>query len=57
MLTFNLSHTESLNYRGAVRVALKSNAAKRAYVAGKRFAQIVDSSGRIVDVIEVGCDR
>lgn len=48
-----LSQTESLNYHGAVRVSLKTNAARRAYVAGKRFFQIVLADGRIGDVGEV----
>jgi hypothetical protein len=53
VLTFNLSHTETIHYSGAVRAALKTNAARRAYVAGKRFFQVVGADGRILDVGEV----
>ena len=53
MLSMHLSQTETNHYSGAVRVALKTNAARRAYVAGKRFFQIVGADGRILDVGEV----
>lgn len=54
MLTMTLSERETAHYNGEVRRALKSNAAKRAYVAGKRFWQIRAADGvRILDVGEV----
>ena len=48
-----LSEIETKLYCAAVRAALRTNAARRAYVAGKRFYQIVNANGVIVDVGEV----
>lgn len=53
MLTMTLSEIETRLYCAAVRAALRENAAKRAYVAGKRFYQIRGVDGRVLDVGEV----
>jgi hypothetical protein len=53
MATMNLSETETLNYRGAVRADLRFRTAELAYSRGKRFWQIVGSNGAILDVGEV----
>ena len=53
MLTMYLSVTETKNYAGVVRADLRFRAGELAYARGKRFAQIVDAAGRIVDVLEV----
>ena len=53
VLTMYLSERETNHYRGAVRAALKTNAARRAAYAGRRFYQIVGADGRILDVGEV----
>ena len=52
MLTMHLSVTESINY-AALRTSLRAAACKFARNAGKRFAQVVASDGRIVDVLEI----
>lgn len=53
MATMNLSETETLNYRGAVRADLRFRTAELAYARGKRFWQIVGSNGAILDIGEV----
>ena len=52
LLTFNLSHTETLNY-GTLRQSLRETARQMAKLRGTRFCQLVDCRGRIVDVLEV----
>ena len=54
MLTMHLTETETVGYKGAVRVGAKRLAITTARKMGKRFAQIVGSDGRILDVVEVG---
>jgi len=54
MLTLHLTENETVGYRGAVRVGVKRLALTTARKMGKRFAQIVGSDGRILDVVEVG---
>jgi hypothetical protein len=51
LLTIYLSQTETLAY-AAMRGALRAEARCRAVLRGRRFAQIVGSDGRILDVIE-----
>lgn len=53
MTTMYLSATETLNYRGATRADLRFRTAELAYSHGRRFAQVVGSDGRILDVLEV----
>ncbi len=53
MLTMHLSLTETVNYAGHVRAEARRCAANLARRRGARFAQIVASDGRIVDVLEV----
>jgi hypothetical protein len=52
MTTIHLSVTQTLNY-AVNRAALKDDARGLARKAGRRFAQIVGSDGRILDVLEV----
>lgn len=52
MLTMNLSATETLNY-AAKRAELRNATRSAARKQSKRFAQIVGSDGRILDVLEV----
>lgn len=48
-----LSSTESRNYQNRVRAELRLRAYELAYAAGRRFAQIVNERGTIVDILEV----
>lgn len=52
MTTINLSASETKNYSGAARADLKMYAKRTAVAKGRRFAQIVGSDGRILDVVE-----
>lgn len=51
LLTMNLSESETKAY-ARIRDAVRTDALKRAYKLGRRFAQIVGVDGRILDVLE-----
>ena len=52
LLTMHLAPSETNNY-AARRAAIKADAEFFALREGRRFAQIVGSDGRILDVVEV----
>ena len=52
LLTMHLSLTETINYP-ALRASLRGTARKLASERGRRFAQVVGSDGRILDILEV----
>lgn len=54
MLTMYLTESETVGYKGLIRASVKRLARSTARKMGKRFAQIVGSDGRILDVVEVG---
>jgi hypothetical protein len=52
LLTMHLSVTETINYP-ALRTSLKETARTLAHKHGRRYAQVVGSDGRILDILEV----
>lgn len=48
-----LTEAETLGYRGAARAAIKADARHHAAKRGRRYAQVVGSDGRTLDVVEV----
>lgn len=53
LLTMALTEAETADYRGAIRTAIKADARIAAAKRGRRYAQVVGSDGRILDVVEV----
>lgn len=53
LTTMYLSESETRSYRGATRADIRWRAAEFAYSRGSRFAQVVGSNGRILDILEV----
>lgn len=54
LLTMHLTVTETAHYAHPdVRAKLRNTARTLAHKSGRRFAQVVGSDGRILDVLEI----